>query len=244
MIETNMFKPIIKNIAQGDNNRLVNKFTINNKTLGELTVDNRIHDDGYNKLIAEIKNSNGEELGHEIYSIEDYNKSMFGYFITIKQDYRNSPSKNFRFGEILRLSSIISMIENQLKNFGIHSKDSAIYFHSKYKFIPNITEFYQRDMTLKTIANDKNKNFEDFSKQAAEYLKILFQKLSGEEKRNMCKKTSLLAKEYIEQVLKNGEEKYHPFDIGIDMVLPYDTLLKNKEFFNSLFQKHGIDYNI
>ena len=238
-----MLKPIIKNVAQNDS-RIVNKFTVNNNTLGELTVDNRIYNAGYNKLIADIKTNKGEELGYEIYSIEDYNKSMFGYSISTNPEYRNSHSKNFRFGEILRLSSIISMVENQIKTFGLYSKNSAIYFHSKYKFIPNITQFSQRDMILKTIANDKAKNFADFKNQAAEYLKQLSQNLSSEEKRNMCKKTSILAKEYIEKVLKSGDEKSHPFDFGIDMVLPAEMLLKNKEFFNSLFRKHGIDYNI
>ena len=78
----------------------------------------------------------------------------------------------------MRLSSIIEILENKVKNFNIVSKDSAIYFHSKYKFKPNISSFKERDMLLKTVAN--NEQFADLREKAvALQSKILEEKDSA-----------------------------------------------------------------
>ena len=137
------------------------------------------------------------------------------------------------------------MLENKKTLFKIYSKSTAIYFHSKYKFEPNITSFHERDAALLTIIQDKNKNFSDLSQKGKNLQHKINICQTAEEQRELCLSVNKLIKEYIERA-KNpaGNYKFHPFQSGIDMILTNKNLIKHKDFFNNLFKKHGIDYNI
>ena len=151
-------KPTITTLA--DSKKLCSFRILSNKA-GELdlTVQPKLF--GYNCFISELKNRFNKLLGFEEFTLFNGTQNIDVFFIRVNNEYQRS---RYNFGEILRLSSIIEILENKVKNFNIVSKDSAIYFHSKYKFKPNISSFKERDMLLKTVAN--NEQFADLREKA------------------------------------------------------------------------------
>ncbi len=213
-----------------------------NKVLGDLTLNTRRYEDVSERYVTELRDKNSKILGYEIFSFEDFDKDLFGYSIRVNPELRQ---RGLRLGELLRLSSIIELFENKMQKLKIYSKDTAIYFHSKYKFQPDITSFNDRDEALKSIINNPQKGMEKFIQSALKLLEKLQQNSDPEFQRGAIKETNTIAKDYILKVLesKDGDKKY-PFNYGMGMELSKDTILKNNDFYNNLFRQHGIDYEI
>ncbi len=70
---------------------------------------------------------------------------------------------------MLRLASIMEIIENKSPFIYIFSKDTAVYFHGKYKFEPAIKAFKERNAALETIIQDKSPHFKDLSIKSPKY---------------------------------------------------------------------------
>ncbi len=241
-----LVKPIITNVSSSDTRKICS-FVVNNNILGPLKVDTKaLYGCGYNRMLISLCNSKGKNFASEEISLPKENNYFVGLNILVQPEYRNNGHKNFRFGEILRLASIIEMLENKKEFFKIYSKDTAVYFHSKYEFEPNITQFEERDYALESIKNDKSKPFEDLSLKASKILKETISKTSNMRQRELCEETNSLVKDYIQRVLRLGgnEFKKHPFNRGMDMILKNETIQDKKSFFNNLFLKHSIDYTI
>lgn len=235
-------KPIWKTVyTESTPNSLCNLSCLNS-TAGELTVKNT-RQRGYNKFLAELKNNDGEKLGSDLFGIYPEDKKIFDFNMEIKPQYRQ---KNLFFGELLKIKGIIEMLENKFKTIELTSKETAVYFHSKFLFEPNIKSFTQRDYALKTIANNRQSGFEEFSNRAELIQESIRNREDNETKRNLCKITTDLVQEYINKVLSSGKDNYknHLFEFPIDMVLTKEKVEQNSTFFNNLFKKHGIDYNI
>ena len=212
------------------------------KILGKLSTVHK--PDKYNPewIRTELKNQFGKTLGFELLCFNKDSKKGTGAVIEIEKEYRQ---KGFKFGEILRLSSIIGIMENNISEFEIHSKPTAIYFHSKYKFEPAITQFEERDKTLLAIITNSKKGYEDFKKEAEKLLEKAYLDKNDETQRRLCVDTNSLTKKYIQKILETKSEyKNHPFLHGIRMILTKDEIIKNKSFFNNLFIKHNINYKI
>lgn len=234
-----------KNVAYNDERKIFETFSVNKDSIGDVFVNISKHFHGEENLMIEVKNRLGKLLGHELMSLEkDKNKKIFGFIMEVEEDYRRK--KSFRIGELLRLASIMEMVENKSPHIRIYSKETAVYFHTKYKFEPNITAFTERDLALQTIMKDQSPQFKDLSEKA----EIIFDEAldaigNGEKQRDLCKKTNILLKEYLERAIKDKEpEKKHPFFNGFDMILKKETIDKYKVFFNKLFEQQGIDYKI
>ena len=213
-----------------------------NKILGDLTLNTKYYPDVTERFITELRNKDEKILGYELFSFEDFNNDLFGYSIRVNPELRQ---KGLRLGELLRLSSIIEMFENKINKLKIYSKDTAIYFHSKYKFEPSITSFKDRDEALNSIINNPQTGMEKFIQSARQLLEKIKQHEKPEIQREAIKEANEITKRYIEKALetKQGSEIY-PFSYGMGMELTKDTVIKNKDFYNTLFQNHGIDYKI
>ena len=184
--------------------------------------------------------SNGTRIGKEFFGLYPDENRIFGFNIETLKSFRGK----FRLGELLRLISIMEMIENKINLFQIFSKDTAVYFHFRYGFKPDIRQFAHRDNNLETISNDSR--FPDFAQTAKILIKKIHEHSGGEEMRKICKLTSVLTEEYMKRVkqLNPQEQKLHPFTFGFDMKLTKEDVLKEKDLFNRLFKNHGIDYTI
>ncbi len=223
-------------------NRKLCDLVSHNKALGELSLNTSRYEDITERYVTKLSDKNNKILGYEIFSFEDFDKNLFGYSIRVNPELRQ---KGLHLGELLRLSSIIELFENKMQKLKIYSKDTAIYFHSKYKFQPDITSFKDRDEALKSIINNPAKGMENFIQSAKKLLEKLQQNKEPEFRRNTIKETNQIAKEYIEKVLTSKDgDKIYPFNYGMGMELSKDTIIKNKDFYNNLFKNHGIDYEI
>lgn len=238
---TKLSKPILNTIPNEDLDRVCNLRGLSS-TAGEFII-NSTPQRGYKQYYSEILNNKGEVLGSDNFGIYPDNNRIFDFYMEISKNLRQT---KLHLGEILRIKSIIELIENGLNSITLTSKESAVYFHSKYHFKPQIKDFTQRDYTLKAIANDQQKGFEDLSQKAQTILENIKENTSAEAQRGYCKDASKLASEYIENATKPSLEEYkkHPFKFPIDMVLTIKDITDNKTFFNQLIKKHGIDYEI
>lgn len=236
-------KPIITNVAQGDTRKLCS-FVVPENKFGKLYLDVKMPKAGYgHNFITELRNRFDKLLGYEEFAYFEGSPNMSGLFIRVNDEYKQ---KGFNFGEILRLSSIIEIMENKVKNFEIISKDTAIYFHAKYKFTPNLA-FSDIDKFLKTLSGDKSNGYEKFSQKAqdlANKLKIAKENADMPQQRKICAETNEVLGEYLDKVIAEKSQKQHPINFTMPMTLTDENILKNKEFFNQLFKKHGIDYNV
>lgn len=249
MNTTKLIKPVITTYKSGDTRKLCSLKIPNNKA-GELSLNVQEDSTGIGYcFISKLKNRFGKQLGSETFAMNENSQDIGGLYITVEPEYRNKLKEpngktGYSFGEILRLASIIEILENKIKNFIIHSKNTAIYFHSKYKFEPAITSFSERNYALESIINNNQKGYEDIVQKAEELLNLAHTTSDSTTQRELCKKTNKLLKRYITRVLSKNEYKNHPFSYGIQMVLTDETIQANRDFFNKLFKKHGIDYTI
>lgn len=216
-----------------------------NKYLGELVTVSERNKDKYYEVTTELRNRLGKVLGREVFSLEENCPNSIGFSISVEPEYRK---KSFHFGEILRLSSIIMILENKIKEFEIYSKNTAIFFHSKYKFEPAIKQFSERDLALESMISNCQNNGAEYSemqREAEELLNAAKVDDNAEKQRELCVKANQLLKRYFAKVEETkGGYKSHPFNTGISMRLTDDAIIKSKNFFNELFKKHNIDYKI
>ena len=241
MNKVELFKPVIR-LYKPDETRKLCSFKVPQNKAGELFVDIKPESPLNNfRFIIELKNRLGKLLGYEIYSHFEGSDKMTGLYINVLDEYRQ---RHYFFGEILRLASIIQMLENKIKTFSIKSKETAIYFHSKYKFEPSITSFDERDRLLKNVADDTDPNFKDLALQAKELIERIKTPLQDDEKRRMCVNASAVLKEYISRALADSSTKQHKLKWPVDMKLTDKIVRENKDYLDSLFIKHGIDYKI
>lgn len=240
-----MIKPCSNNSTQIFVDKIP-QIRVQNNYLGELFTESRRSTVDRALITTELKNRLHKVLGEEIYSLDTNTNTACGLLIQTGKEYRQKSCYNF--GEILRLSSIMAFLENKIKSFEIFSKNSAIYFHSKYKFEPAIKSFSGRDSALRSIIMNSYKNGNEYNQISIEAQKLLKTAESEPEaakQREFCIQANALIKKYIQQVLATENEyKNHPFDIGMRMLLTEKNILENKNFFNDLFKKHRINYTI
>lgn len=223
-------------------NRKLCNIVAQNKNFGALHLETDRYQDISERYITKLKDKNDNILGYEIFSFEDFSNSLFGYSIRVNPNLRQ---KGLHLGELLRLSSIIEMLENNAEKLKIYSKDTAIYFHSKYKFQPSIDSFKDRDKALESIVKNPKNGMEPFIDSAKKLIEKIKNSRTPEEQRATIPQANEITKEYIEEVLSSPKGyKEYPFEYGMGMDLTKDTVIKNKYFYNELFHKHGIDYEI
>ncbi len=243
-ILTQKIKPLWKNFAPNDSRMFFEDYKLKNNIFGDLLISIKKNDEGYNRWVIEIKNSLNKLFGKEIVSIDADDKAMMGYDIIVEPEYRQ---KGFKFGELLRLFSVMEMHKNNAPFIKIYSKNTAVYFHSKYKFMPSNITFATRNRMLESMADDKSPCFQDLS-QKAKQLRELSTKTANdaEKQRQLCVEANALAAEYIKRAIETEKnpQNQHPFSYGMEMILTRENIEKNKVFFNNLYQKYGIDYEI
>ena len=241
MIKINSFKPLIRFLKPDDPRKLCS-FDVPFNKAGQLNIN--VHEDLHNEdygFVTELRNKTGKLLGFEHYTHFNNTNYMTGLLINVIPEYRR---KNYYLGEILRLTSIIQMLENNIKTFSIVSKDSAIYFHSKYKFQPSVISFHDRNKLLDTITEDTTPNFQDLALKGKELADKIKAEKSSLKQRILSMEANELFTQYINRTLSEKNIDAHRFHWSMSMTLEQKDILKNKDYFNGLFAKHNIDYKI
>lgn len=241
------YVPKWKNYEKYNGLSFFSAIPIKNDTFGELTLGVTKIPPTCNDFKLVLMNRLKKVLGYEEIKINPEHKMISGKYIEVSPEYRaEGKRKGHKFGEILRLSSVMTMMENNLDSINIFSRGPAVFFHSKYKFEPDISDYFDRNKFLDAVIKDKSKGFEDLVEKA----KIIRAKThdfhsTSNESHKLTEQTNILAKEYIQRALKEEKPQIsHLLYAGMDMKLTKETVLKEKDFFNALFEKHGIDYEI
>ena len=240
MLKTPTIKPIADTLRKGC------YIDLNNALHKNLSITSKKYLHGEDMFITELKNAENKILGKEIFGFSPSNmKEMFGFDILISQfDDRN---KGNYWGELLRLISIIEMLENKMQEFRIYSKNTAIYFHSKYKFEPNINSIEDSINALKSMTLAKGTFLEDLATRAEELLDTIEKnKANLYGNQNFFGLINWSVRQYIEEILNLKKDAYKdfPFKNGFYMRLPKEKIDKNAPFFSQLFEKHGIKYDL
>lgn len=152
-------------------------------------------------------------------------------------------NKNQGVGTAMHLASIVTMLENGLKNIKLFSLGTAVHFHSKFKFEPKITELSELEGAIeKNILVHDGEGMVD---NAIIEAKAWFEndKLSNTEK---IKQGNRILNEYLQEINRSRLNKMDEFEVplGFRMELTKEKILENREFYNDLFEKFGIDYKI
>ncbi len=235
MIKINsLSKPVWKQFS----NVKLCSLSLNKKELGSIAANVSHKKDDY--YMTTLSSKNGEILGTDCFGLYPQEQSMFDFDINTKLNLR----RKFRIGELMRLISIIEMFENHINTIKLYSTETAVSFHAKYGFKADIKRFMHRDKVLETIANDTR--FNNLAQKAELLIKQVQECKTPAGLRELCKLTSELTDEYLEKIkfLSFAEQKLHPFKEGFDMKLSKENVLQEKDRFNILFEKHGIDYKI
>lgn len=223
--------------------KTLKSFDLFDEKLGDLHIDikSKLDNSSLNeKIFLNIRNSKETEpLVQEIIEIFK-NKNIIGHQIEVLEKYRH---KNLRLGELMRLLSISLMNENRSNTFRLYSKNTAIGFHTKYKFHTDISDLNIIDAFLKKIASEKTKDFKSIAQKAQEFEDENWTGIADSSEwldsvNNLI--TGYLKK--ITELKRSSETGSIPF--FVDMELNRKELLENRSFYNSLFEKHGIDYKI
>lgn len=144
------------------------------------------------------------------------------------------------------------MMENDLDKIELYSLGQAVLFHEKCKFEPQLKNIYDIIDSLDFISKKDCKKIpqiKDVEKEAGEYFdEIQFTNgIYCLNPRKLEYANSLVSR-YIEAVnskkLTPEEKEEYGFPQGFDMVLTKEKVLENKDFFNGLFKKFDIDYEI
>jgi len=205
------------------------------------------NDAGQRCLSTDIFDANRNHVGYNTFNINPASRNFNGYFIEVAEN-----SQKHGYGEIMRLASVIDLLENNLSSIQIFSTNDAIMFHYKYGFKPQVNKYDEACDILHNICKEKSPELKNVSENAGEVLDCL---LNGGmwfgQGINFIKKSAEVVEEYLSTVkekhLKWISDKFSHgvnFRKDIDMKLDIDTVRQNRDFFNQLFEKHDFDYRI
>lgn len=209
-----------------------------------------------NTLFTNFESEDGHNIGYYTYDVDFPKKEInHGYIETL------SNQRHKGIGEILRLSSIMELKENNLNAIKIEALSPAVPFHLHYNFQPDVKD---KDTAYKLLCDIASNNdvAEKYRKEANELRRALpeeeepdsaLEALKADFSQGKSKHIELsksLAKKFNEFITRfvnahqnNWDEAKFDFD-RLPMVLTKEKIAKCSDFFNKLFQKHGIDYEV
>jgi len=188
-----------------------------------------------NKYAIEVSSQDRLNLSKEDFYIYPQNQELYGNSIKTYARYRQQS-----LGEMVRMASIINMLQNGLNKIKLFSLGDAVIFHHKYKFEPNITERSEAIRVLEQIMQSKFKEYHD----PAQIILIKSTNQSGNYS-EFIETTNKFTKQFLDDIITNKRYDNKTFQYWtLDMILTKENILGNKEFFNNILKKHNIEYTI
>lgn len=236
--------------VDGNDVKIFSKIPLKNEKFDDVFM--HMEQEGEEHFNIFIRSEKFGQLGRDQIAIAPpYDKTMESY-IEVTDKFRCEKSsggttKGARIGEAMRLGTIIATIENGMNGICLYSLPQAIFFHRKYGFEPQIGTIYNKvSEALTHIAanpHPKLKVCSDKSKAIIEKLKK--QKSKKVVSQKTSKEANKVITEYIDTIIKEKLPiKEHNFSFDIPMKLSLEEIKNRKDFYNALFEKHGIDYKV
>ena len=196
--------------------------------LNELTEDNF--------SIEATRKDFDASISSESLTIEPENKILFvALMVTNKKD------RGKGLGTCLHLSNIIELMENKYDVIKLKSLGEALPFHRKFGFEVAAPEFGGEIIQyLFKISKNREKPFSELRERANTTLFGL------QGRKDKLQQANKIMNEYIDlvskEIPKKEQEAYFPY--SLKMELSKIDVYKNKDFYNKLFRKYDIDYQI
>lgn len=196
-----------------------------------------------------IKNDNYRNIAESLFRISDKEKSIF----TAYMDVIGNKNKGKGLGVIMHLNNIMELLENNLSSIKLYSMGHAVLFHGKCKFEPRLNGMEELINTMYTISRKDCSKFPELlpiSTKAGKLFDELYEisRIGIFVSEENTQKGNKIAKEYIDfiskQKLTKEEQEEYGFSSGFHMELPKYKIIENKDFFNNLFKKYDIDYEL
>lgn len=191
------------------------------------------------RFFVDVENKEGRHLGISTSNTIKDNGTLYNNIIqNLHQDWNVQG-----VGSAMRLGQIIILLENpKMNKIKLFSMGNAVFFHSKFKFKPAITDKQELTEKLEDILVHSNDT--RFSKNVEDVKTFLSN--NAPSKKDYIKNGNEILNKYLQNVVKNNLHKDIKFHIysGFDMELTKKDIINNKDFYNNLFNKFGIDYQI
>lgn len=210
--------------------KLFKPFFIENKA-GKCKILIENNPDAENIYDIELQDTFGTCLGREELGFNFPKKSIYGLSISTNSKLRQS---GYKIGETIRLASIMELMENKLQNIEIYAARTAVYFHAKYGFAPNLTRDENIIRVLRGLGDDIHPDFRYFRDRATEMLDS--RDFAGVNK---------LVNNYLQKVLSHKYNiENHDATASMPMILERDYIKTHAEQYNQLYLAHKIDYSV
>lgn len=169
-----------------------------------------------------------------IYNIETTHNEFKGVSIVANPQRKE-------IGEVLNLASLITLKENNVNEFNVFALSDYIQFYAKYGFnimTDNINEILHN---LKFLVKNKEEKFSDMV-YSAKYFKSQLERNATKDKKLL---SNNLISDYLRTLARNGK-KIDGDDLYSHTHMRFSSLdsIRNRDYLNSLLDKHEINYKI
>ena len=181
-----------------------------------------------------FKNQKTKKMGYHDYYLQLSNKELEGEYIEVEKDFRKQG-----VGELLRLASIIEMNANNLDKMTLFSFAEAVKFHALYGFYPN-AKSSETITSILTEIIEQNK-FQDLTCIASNML----DNINARGLKFLKPETQQKFNDFLAGFIARCPASDVPvLSKGINMILTKEKIKSNADFYNNLFEKHKINFQI
>ena len=189
----------------------------------------------YEKFETIVTNSK-DDLDRVAYSQFTLNRN----YMFIESMHTNSSVRSLGIGTCLHLNNIVEMFKNGIEVIELSASSTAIPFHLRLGFKP--CDIWTDNMirNLRYIASERDYRLKSFSESAKSILS------SDYSKDLKARLANNLISDYITEAskFKDKDELKKLMRCATQMRLTRSDVLKNKDFYNELFKRYKIDYEI
>ena len=206
-----------------------------------------VYDKDTPALLATVNVSDDFVYTTKFYNDEDEKTvagSIWEFFPSQRQMYVRSmyseeDKRGLGLGAALHLLNIIEMLENpDVDKIILTSTASAMPFHMKFGFYPRGDYYWKLKSNLRIISQEKDPNLRKYAVRAK---KILLTPQNNDVK---SAEANRLLFEYTRAALSQHKDMEGFYTICMPLILTKNMVLKNRDFYNKLFKKYEIDYQI
>lgn len=168
---------------------------------------------------------------------------IYPNMIFVDSMYTNSDLQHkYGFGKSMHLLNIVEMFENNADSIQLEATGEAVPFHTQMGFYPDGKWSTGVSVNVERITNDNTPELKKYT----EIAKLLMNAENKMSENALSILGNKLINGYTKAALKikpKQELKYLVYE-HIPMILKREDIIRNKDYYNRLFDKYGIDYHI
>lgn len=193
------------------------------------------HNDNLYRLCIIPLNINNDLLykAHQVFEVANP--------IFVDRMHTDLEERNKGLGTRMHLINIVEMLENNYSGIELLSLEESISFHAKFGFYPDGKWDKGLKNNIMVISKEEDPEFKKYADKAKQILNV--ENLYDFARDKLANQ---LLYDYSRAILgvKNETQLRNTFKSPISMKLSKRRILENKDFYNDLFKKYGIDYEI